>query len=715
MTKFYLLFCCCFSLSASAQFNWKKVEVPGSQRILQSFRQPETAYANTVTWGWNGPMNERVIRQDLDSLYHMGFRAVTIEAGYDMPVAYLSDGWFKLIQTAVTVAKEKGMRIWIIDEGKYPSGFAGGKFSAERPDLRMQGLVVADKISVSSGAELHRKLSPAIVSAVAINLTDSSNIILDISSGNLSWTGTAGNWQIVLVQHQFKTAVTRAVNNPGGGKDTTNSLCDYLSPVAVQQFLDFTHEQYKRYIGAEFGKTVLGFRGDEPDFAYMPWTANIPQEFRERKGYDIQPFLASFFLPKLTTEQQKAKADYWDVWSDLFAEHFFKLQADWCEKNKLEYMVHLNHDHEMLSLVKSEGDFFKDLRDVHIPGIDVIWNQIWPGKVADFPKFASSSAHLNGHPRALSESFAAFNPAADVEQARWIINHQLVRGINLFELMFFPSTSTAKGGAKSYMADKMFPTLMAYTNRASFVLSLGRPAAEVAVYFATPSLWLGNKQTEKSTFEIAQRLLENQRDFDFIDDYSIIHADGPENGQIKNKSGQFYTAVIIPDVSTLSKTVLDKLTLFAKNGGKVIFAGQLPKHIWNRSFLQSYDFRAAEHGPFVYESVAEKWIKILPAADFHLDLPAPSLKYLHRKWADADAYFIFNESDKELKRKVSLRAEGTLANWNLQDGQVKMLKGVVKKESTNGGGQGIIQFELLIKPYGSALIVGGRHTASQSY
>ena len=40
------------------------------------------------------------------------------------------------------------MKVWIIDEGKYPSGFAGGKFSQERPDLRMQALVIGDTIQI---------------------------------------------------------------------------------------------------------------------------------------------------------------------------------------------------------------------------------------------------------------------------------------------------------------------------------------------------------------------------------------------------------------------------------------------------------------------------------------------------------------------------------------------------------------------------------------
>ena len=32
-----------------------------------------------------------------------------------------------MVRVAVDQAKRRGMRVWIIDEGKYPSGFAGGR------------------------------------------------------------------------------------------------------------------------------------------------------------------------------------------------------------------------------------------------------------------------------------------------------------------------------------------------------------------------------------------------------------------------------------------------------------------------------------------------------------------------------------------------------------------------------------------------------------
>jgi hypothetical protein len=678
--------------SSFAQQPWQKLSYPTILQVKASFQHPPSYYSNSVTWGWNGPMSREVIARDLDSLHALGFRAVTIEAGYKMPAEYLSDGWFKLVKIAVEEAKKRDMHIWIIDEGKYPSGFAGGKFSKERPDLRMQGLVVYERINASGGQTISKKITAPIVSAVAVNLADSTSKIIDVHSGELKWTAPQGNWQILLVQPQFKTAVTRAANNPTQGKDTTNSLCDYLNPVAVKQFINFTHEQYKKYVGDEFGKTVLGFRGDEPEYAYTPWTPPMLQEFIRRKGYDVQPYLASFFLRNLTDEQKKAKADYWDVWSDLFGKNFFQQQADWCAKNNVEYMVHLDHDDAMIGLAKSEGDFFKDFRSVQIPGIDVIWHQIWPGLVADFPKFASSAAHLFGRPRALSESFAAMNPAPDITQARWIINQQLVRGINLFEFMFFMSSSEGRGGARGYMADKSFPSLMAYANRASYLLAQGKPTAQIAVYFPTTSLWLGHNESEKSSFDIAQELLESQHDFDFIDEYSLTTS--PSNkGVLVNKSGQEYNTIILPSINALSKVAYNRLNEFAKNGGHVIFTGEQPSIINDKNFLN-----AGNKVNFSWASqTTTSSLATLPS-DVKLDQPSTSIKYLHRKWKDGDMYFFFNESEQQLSRNIMLRGNDEAQEWNAQTGTIQNIK-------ATSTGSGSIQLNVELKPYETKFIV----------
>ena len=177
----------------------------------------------------------------------------------------------------------------------------------------------------------------------------------------------------MVVEHEFRTSPTRSDTNPKRVKDGTQSLEDYLDPAATIQYLEFTHEQYKKAVGDEFGKTIMGFRGDEPDYSIsgLPWTPKFFDRFTKIKGYNIRPYLAAFLQPrgaKLTDHQLRAKADYYDVFSQMFRDGFFKPQGDWCAANHLEYQVHLNHEEMEMDLTRSEGEFLRDMQYVQVPG-----------------------------------------------------------------------------------------------------------------------------------------------------------------------------------------------------------------------------------------------------------------------------------------------------------------------------------------------------------
>ena len=696
-----------FCNAANAQDRlWQQITDPSAGEVAANFLTPPVEYGLTQWWGWDGPMDETVIKRDLDAFKARGVKIVTIEPGYDMPAAYLSPGWFELVKIAVGQAKQRDMRVWIVDEGKYPSGFAGGKFSRERPDLLMQALVAAERITPKNGETITRKLAPETIGAVAVNQTDQTNQIVDVKSGTLNWTTpAAGNWQILLIQHQFKSSDTRSVNNPTRGKDTTNALFDYLNPAATRQFLAFTHEQYKKVMGEEFGKTILGFRGDEPDYSIngIPWTPAIFDEFQKKKGYDVKPYIAAFFAPHLTEEQQRVKADYWDVWSDLFRDNFFKVQADWCAENKMQYLVHLNHEDELMKLVRSEGDFFKNMRDVGMPGIDAIWSQIWMDKVSDFPKLASSAAHLFGKPRAFTESFAAYRPPPNPEQALWIINQQMVRGINMIEVMFQSSTAIAgRGGPRGWIASDEFPGIVSYVNRASYLLSNGRPTAQIAVYMPTTSLWFGDEDANKSALSIAQKLLERQYDFDFVDERTLESVLKSDKGELRNLSGQGYQAVIVPSVGVMSKTALNRLQAFQKAGGKVIFLGAEPSRVTEKSFLKASaitDLNWAVREPS--GDLTTKVVNVLPAPDVKFDQLSASVKYLHRRWKDADVYFFFNESAQKQTARVTLSGSGTAQIWDASNGKIIGLNDV--------GTKGKITLPLILESYQTRfMVIGGR-------
>lgn len=659
-----------FQHSAFAQ-GTKKL-VADIKTLAAGFKTPSPTYGPSILWGWEGPMSKEVIVRDLDHFKSLNIRSVNIEAGYDLPVPYLSDGYFDLIRFTVEQAKQRGMVIWMIDESKYPSGFAGGKFSKERPDLTMQGLDFYKRVNLVSGQTFSEAVPPQVLSAIAVNKETGICRLLKIEQGQLQWTAPEGNWQILLVWHRFRTSVTRAGNNPTHGKDTVNALCDYLNPVAVRQFIEFTHEQYKKHVGNEFGKTFLGFRGDEPDYGFVPWTPALPSEFMKKKGYDVHPWVASFLVRTPTDSMLRVKADYWDVWSDMFGEKFFKVQADWCAANNLSYMTHLNHEDKMMALAQSSGDFFENLRHVQVPGVDAIWNQIWPGKIADFPKYASSVAHVYGRQQAMSESFAAYNTPPNVDQAKWVTDYQFVRGINLFEWMYWPASTRNNSNPRGWFCDEKFPQVALYSNRVSYLLSNGRPAANIAVYYPTGSEWLGDQKADSSALYLCRTLLGNQYDFDFIDDYAILNVLELKDKGLLNKSGQVYQTVIIPSVTAMPKAVLDKLKNFAAQGAKVFFTGQLPSLIVEQTFRNagsSYNFDWAN-------AEQDNLLSQLPEPDFKLEQATDSIKYTHRKFTDGELYFIFNEGETSVETNLTLSGKGKIQQWDALSGEIKKISEV---------------------------------------
>ncbi len=716
-----------FSSSRSdAQRPWQRIQMPAASEVAAAWKTPPPEYGPEPYYGLNGPVDLTVVDRDLDTMQRLGFRAVTVQAGFGMPFAYLSPQYFHFFRAFVEEVKKHHMRVWIVDDAGYPSGFAGGKFTSEKPDLRMQALELAQTTPVAGGRTVQQTVSAETVAVAAVNQGTGQIIPIKVTNSRIDWTAPDGDWKVMVVEHLFRTSPTRSDTNPKRVKDTEQSLEDYLDPAATVQFLAFTHEQYKKYVGDEFGKTIMGFRGDEPDYSIrgLPWTPKFFTRFEQVKGYDIHPYLVSFFLPKLTPEQQRAKADYYDVFSQMFRDGFFKVQGDWCAASHLEYQVHLNHEEMEMALTRSEGDFFRDMRYVQVPGIDAIWHQIDPDTISDYPRLASSVSHVYGKPRAFTESFAAYRPTPTLEQARYILNEQFVRGVNLVEAMYFPATSGGVRPPPSFMADPGFPALMQYTQRVSYLMAMGRPAASVALYLPSSSMWMGDSVADAAFVSTERMLSERQIDFDIVGEDALAHDLTAGTGTFTTLSGNSYRTVILPGVSVLSAADVERLHAFAVGGGHVVFLGRTPSLIAGRTML---DARAATPSDFswaaivagelsptptppMYPPSAPPAPQIVPDAfrqainaavatpDITLDRATTALRYMRRRLKDADVYLFFNEGAEPLSRAVTLRTTGMRAQiWDPQTGSIDALRSSRTKDGRT--------VQLALGPYQAEVLV----------
>ena len=289
-----------------AQRPWQQITVPSVREAAANFKTPPREYGAIQPFmGWNGPdAKERMARivQDLDRLAANGVFVVNMSPGRGEP-KYLSPEHMNQVKFVVQEAAKRGMKLWIQDECDYPSGFAGGKVSEQYPQLTMQGLDADIRINVMPGQTLTMPAPPDTLGALAVFAQ--TGAVADRADRprrnqvegpraaarrrRLPETVGADPGPAHLPQfsdpHFNRADGTRA-------KDSQYSLIDYLNPDATRAFLKITHETYKQAVGDEFGKTVLGFFGDEPDYTgFMPWTPKLLDEFRQQKGYDLQPYL----------------------------------------------------------------------------------------------------------------------------------------------------------------------------------------------------------------------------------------------------------------------------------------------------------------------------------------------------------------------------------------------------------------------------------------
>ncbi|MGH9575308.1 MAG: glycosyl hydrolase [Candidatus Acidiferrales bacterium] len=731
----FSLFCAGTSL---AQQSWQHIQNLTAAKVAAQWKSPQPEYGPEPYFGLNGPVSIAEVDRDLDTLHGLGFQAVTLQAGFGTPFAYLSPQYFDFFRQFVQEAKKRDMRVWIVDDAGYPSGFAGGKFTTEKPNLRMQALEVAQKLSVAGGETLDRDLPAQTVSAAAVN-QDGVAVPITLHGNTLDWTAPktpTGTWTVLVVDHEFRTSPTRSDTNPHRVKDTEQSLEDYMDPAATRQFLAFTHEQYKQAVGDEFGKTIMGFRGDEPDYSIsgLPWTPNFFARFRELKGYDVQPYTALFAQTPsrnnpgvtihLTPEQLRIKSDYYDVFSKMIAAGFFDPQGKWAAANHLEYQVHLNHEEMEMELTHSEGSFFRDMRQVEVPGIDAIWHQIWTDTVSDYPRLASSVSHVYGKPRAFTESFAAYTPEPDVKMARYILNEQFVRGVNLIEMMYFPSTAAGPRPLSGYMGDPGFPDLVTYVRRMSYLMAMGRPDASVALYLPSSSMWLEDRDSDTQFVSTERLLSEHQIDFDIVSDDALARDLKAGKGRFETLSGNQFRTVILPDPLVISSQAFARLKTFVQGGGKVLFIGGTPKWIADRTIRYA---KAAAPADFAWAKIVDAQLPptptppqfpptaplqpqvvpdailtalraAVPEATVRLDTADPALKVMKRRWADADVYLLFNEGPQPSDHLITLASKGSaLQSWEAQTGTIQPMKFT---RQTRG-----LSISLKLDPYATSVLV----------
>ena len=266
---------------------------------------------------------------------------------------------------------------------------------------------------------------------------------------------------------------------------------------------------------------------------------------------------------------------------------------------------------------------------------------------------------------------------------------------------------------------------MDYIRRLTYVMAMGRPGAEIALYLPSSSLWLGDAASDVAYVSTERMLAERQIDFDIIGLNALATDLKAGPGVLETMSGNKYRVVILPSLAVLSEVELERLRAFAKGGGKVLFLGRTPALISRKTIL---DARAATAADFAWARV-ETSAKLpptptppgappaappqplaVPAAieaavnavvgprEVALDAADPGLKVMTRRLKDASVYLFFNEGAQASEHAVTLKTAGRTAEvWDPQTGTVAKAAAAAAK----GG----VTVKVALQPYETELLV----------
>ena len=83
---------------------------------------------------WMKGESQEIIAEEIDRIYDCGIRAVCIESRPHPD--FLGEGWWKDMDFIVGLAKEKGMKLWLLDDAHFPTGYANHLIPEKYPDRK---------------------------------------------------------------------------------------------------------------------------------------------------------------------------------------------------------------------------------------------------------------------------------------------------------------------------------------------------------------------------------------------------------------------------------------------------------------------------------------------------------------------------------------------------------------------------------------------------
>ena len=650
---------------------------------------------------WQRGDHTHLIPQQIQRIYDSGCRAFCVESRPHPD--FVGETWWRDMDIILAEAEKRGMKVWLLDDDRFPTGHAAGMIAKEHPELQQWELVERHVDVVGPAADVSiifdgENEENIFIGAYAYKRNADYNetcqyegvCVTDKIKGHfLHWDIPDGVWRVFFYYKSRR----------GGRKE----YIDMINPDSVRVLIDAVYETHYQHYAKYFGNTFAGFFSDEPEFGNdvfwkerwnfgfyenrigkhslaLPWNENVLLRMTEKLGYDPIPYLNLLWYEddQNGDRQMDIRHAYMDTVTQLYSECFNKQLTDWCRAHGVTYTGHIIEDMNC-HLGHGAGHYFRALRHQDISGMDIVLHQVMPG-MADYihtvtcatgtgacsfyeyilAKLCSSLAHLTPHMqgRAMCEVFGAYGYGEDSVFMKFLMDHLFVRGINCFVphafSSKFPDTDCpphfgAEGQDPSFEA---FTALMGYSNKVAHLLSDTVHKANAAILYHVDGEWASRYGNASNMEPAATALLDGHIDYDIVS-LDMLREDATvENRKLKIHK-EFFDCLVVPYADHMTKGQLDILCALEDAGLAVWYMDALPENAYRKGVAVKRD-----------ELVSK--MKSLGMADILIPDGFPKLRFYHCTRGDRHIFMFVNEDyAKTADVTVTLPCTGEYARLDL--------------------------------------------------
>ncbi|MCP1110442.1 glycosyl hydrolase [Ohessyouella blattaphilus] len=527
----------------------------------------------------------------------------------------------------------------------------------------------------------------------------------DEASGAISWSAPQeGEWSIFYFYRQSSGATTMIVGQ---------YVIDHMSAAATKAVTDNWDEAMNcdselKSLYEQNGGSIFG---DSFELRSNLWTVDMLQEFAQRRGYDLTPWLPAIHY-EMNSIGNDVREDLYKTMTELLANNHMHQFSDWAKGHNmtLRYQAYSSAGSSVFEL--TEPAFASDIIEAE--------SYAMSGSAPDAYRQLSGVVNMRGDNLYTVEGVEI---GQDAWRNTWLetkrkngeshhrgymyyANRFYAAGVNkaIFHGTTYKMTDTEGLGMPPWMpADTSWPgysamSLMSYGNewddktpmwdnvdimtdsisRTQMVLQQGQGDVDLAVYRNLHGK--GNVRNDITAVE------QNGYTYDYVTPF-LLDLDNAVVGMEDNRAvlaadGPSYKALIIEPmndgtVPKMSLHMAEKILDYAHNGLPVVIIGEAPSQVDGyiaKEGIDPVNGQAEENTQLAdymnqlktldnvksigsREELAANLAQLGVTPDMQPEAPQ-NIYSNHRHTADAELYFLYNDGSEDSTQKLTLKGYG---------------------------------------------------------